>query len=259
MLRRTFITGLVGVTLATATLGALPALASPNPSWVHLGTHRVSHHLDRDIIQVGREEGRFERIFFRVHGNGLNVQDVRVIYANGTDEHLAVSEFIPEGGDSRQLDLRGWRRSIDRIELVYESSNRHRPAATVHVYGLKSASFEPDPMPAPAHDRGWEVIGTARAGHIVDHDTIDVGRSRGRFRALMLRSLDRDIQVYSVRVTFANGETQDLAYAGLLRAGSNSGVIDMSGHRRGIERVDLVYRTRGLLRSRANVELLGLH
>ena len=50
----------------------------------------------------------------------------------------------------------------------------------------------------------------------------------GRYRALMVRVLDRDIQVSGLKVTFASGATEDLPFSGLLRAGSNSGVLGLA-------------------------------
>ena len=106
---------------------------------------------------------------------------------------------------------------------------------------------------------GWRVIGSARTLARADDETVAIVAGAGRYRALMVRVLDRDIQVSGLKVTFASGATEDLPFSGLLRAGSNSGVLGLADGTRSVSRVDVTYRPRRKLDSHATIEVLGLN
>lgn len=86
--------------------------------WEELGCAAVSFSKDRDIIPVGRREGRFKAIRLRVFGNDIDIDRVRVIYGNGQPDELRVRNLLRQGDETRPLDLEGQRRSIERVELI---------------------------------------------------------------------------------------------------------------------------------------------
>src|SRR5262249_43189846 len=103
--------------------GAGPG-AGPGPGsgrdWVELGCQRVQlFGVDRDVIQVGRREGRFKAIRLHVRGADVNLLDLKVVYGNGEPDHIPVRSVIRQGDRTRPLDLRGWERVINRIEMTY--------------------------------------------------------------------------------------------------------------------------------------------
>ena len=102
-------------------------------NWELLGQQQVGFGVDRDVIRVGRREGRFEKIALEVSGNDIELLDLRVVYFHGPPQDLSVREFIRAGGRTRPLDLIGGDRTIDRIELVYRSRPGFRGQATVAV------------------------------------------------------------------------------------------------------------------------------
>jgi len=110
----------------------------PGPmAWDELGCKKVGFLVDRDVVRVGRQDGRFRAIRLRVEGNKVHMMDLRVVYANGGPDDIPVREEIRAGGQTRPLDLRGERRAIDRIEMVYRSQPSLRGQATICVDGLR--------------------------------------------------------------------------------------------------------------------------
>jgi hypothetical protein len=105
--------------------------------WEELGCQSVGLLGDRDTIRVGRREGRFKAIKLNVSGNSVHILDLKVIYANGDPDDIQVRSEIREGGETRPLDLRGFERSIDRIELVYRAKPNFKGRAKVCVTGLQ--------------------------------------------------------------------------------------------------------------------------
>jgi hypothetical protein len=101
-----------------------PPMPGPGPAaWVELGCQQVALvGKDRDTIRVGRREGRFKAIRLHVRGADVEVLNLRVIYANGEPDNLEVKHFIRQGERTRPLDLRGWERAIDRIDMAYKTA-----------------------------------------------------------------------------------------------------------------------------------------
>ena len=105
--------------------------------WVELGCQSVGLFGDRDVIRVGRREGRFKAIKLNVSGNSVYMMDLKVVYANGAPDDIPVRSQIREGGETRPLDLRGYDRSIDRVEMIYRAKPNFRGKARVCVSGLQ--------------------------------------------------------------------------------------------------------------------------
>jgi hypothetical protein len=123
-------------TRAIAT-GALICLAiAPTAAaarWERLGCQKVGFITDKDVIRVGRGEGRFKSIRLQVSGNKVYMDDLKVIYANGEPDDIPVRSEIRAGGQTRPLDLRGERRAIKQIEMKYRSQPNFKGEATVCV------------------------------------------------------------------------------------------------------------------------------
>lgn len=130
--------------------GAPPPQGPPHgggrPVWVELGCHQVALvGKDRDVIPVGRREGRFRAIRLNVRGADVDVRELRVIYANGEPDDLVVRTLIRAGDFTPALDLKGWQRAIDRVEMTFRTQlnpldiviKQRISAATVCVEGLQ--------------------------------------------------------------------------------------------------------------------------
>jgi hypothetical protein len=103
--------------------------------WEELGCSKAGFLPDKDTIRVGRREGRFSAIQLRVTGNKVHILNLRVVYEHGPPDDIDVRSEIREGGETRPLDLRGERRAIDRVELVYLAHPNFKGSARVCVFG----------------------------------------------------------------------------------------------------------------------------
>jgi hypothetical protein len=114
--------------------------------WEELGCQRVSlFGKDRDSVRVGRREGRFKAIRLHVRDADVEMLDLKVIYGNGEPDDIRVRNLIRAGDRTRPLDLRGWERSIDRVDMTYRTAvnpvdiiaKQRISTATVCVAGLQ--------------------------------------------------------------------------------------------------------------------------
>ncbi len=107
----------------------------PPQQWVELGCKRVNFLIERDVIPVGRKEGRFTAIRLRALGNKIQMLDLRVIYGNGVPDSIPVRATIAGGAETKPLPLKGDGRLITQIEMVYASQPSFKGQGTLCVDG----------------------------------------------------------------------------------------------------------------------------
>jgi hypothetical protein len=112
------------------------AHAQRRGGWVLLGERHIDGRADNDKIDVGKDNGTFRAIQFRVQGGRVNFDRIMVRYLNGEHEEISVRSEVPPGGKSRLIDLPGNRRVIESVSMWYSKDNwRVRP--TIRVYGIR--------------------------------------------------------------------------------------------------------------------------
>jgi hypothetical protein len=236
---------LLALPLIVMALTPASTAAWAQQGWVQLGCRDVGFNVDRDVIRVGRRDGRFTAIRLRVSGNDVRMLDLKVVYANGNPDDIPVRAVIRAPGVSRALDLRGSDRSIDRVELIYASRPNFRGRAQVCVDGREASAQ----APAPA----WVALGCKDVGFLVDRDVVQVSRRDGRFTAIRLRVAGNDVRMLDFKVVYSSGAPDDIPVRAVIRAGGLSGPLDLRGRDRAIERVELIYASRPNFRGRARV------
>jgi hypothetical protein len=249
----------ISMIIAAATSLAIASEAKAQPEqWVTLGCKAVGFQVDRDVVRVGRRDGRFRAIRLRAQGNNVFMLDLKVVYGNGAPDDIPVRAEVRAGGTSGRLDLRGQDRAIDRIEMIYRSQPNFRGQANVCVEGLAvlAAGGPPVVVPPPAGPQ-WVRLGCRSVGFRADRDVVRVDRRDGRFRAIRLRVAGNDIFIFDLKVVYGNGNPDDIPVKAQIRAGGTSGRLDLKGGARTIDRVELIYRSRPDFRGQAEVCVEG--
>jgi len=114
-----------------------PRAGAPG-EWRLLGTTHANHTADHDTIVVRGPFDNFRRIKFKVTDAPLNLRRMVVTYDNGEPDKIDTREDIPQGGESRVIDLRGvGQRSLRRIDFWYDTKGIGRGTADVTVFGMK--------------------------------------------------------------------------------------------------------------------------
>jgi len=238
-------------TTALFLLALIPApTAVMAQGWEQLGCRDVNFRVDRDVIPVGRRDGRFTAIRLHVSGNDVRVFDLKVVYGNGAPDDISVRAVIRAGSQSGPLDLKGHDRAIDRIQMIYASRPNFRGHARVCVEGRQVAR---GPGPRPSPSSAWMTLGCRVVNFALDRDVIPVSRRDGRFTAIRLRASGNDVRVLDLKVVYGNGVPDDIPVRAVIRAGSQSGPLDLKGHDRGIDRIQMIYASRPNFRGRAEI------
>ncbi len=106
-------------------------------TWVRLGRVTATHSADHDTIRVEGRNDDFRKLKFRVSDSPLNLHRIIVTYDNGGAERLDVRQNIPKGGETRDIDLQGGKRSIRTIEFWYDTKGLFNGKADVTAYGKR--------------------------------------------------------------------------------------------------------------------------
>lgn len=105
--------------------------------WVELGCKTVGFLIDRDVINLSRQDGTFSSIRLRARGNKIEIFDLRVVYGNGAVDVLPVRSVIPDRGETRPIALKGERRALSRVEMIYRAVPNFKGQALICVDGLR--------------------------------------------------------------------------------------------------------------------------
>ncbi|MBK9034849.1 MAG: hypothetical protein IPL61_26900 [Myxococcales bacterium] len=87
--------------------------------WDKLGERWVNGRADRDVIPVGRDDGRFTTIKLKAEHSALELFDVVVVFGDGTSFSPGTRLVFGQGAWSRDIDLPGGNRAIRRVEFRY--------------------------------------------------------------------------------------------------------------------------------------------
>jgi hypothetical protein len=127
--------GLAGPAAAAKVVQPQPGNAG---SWRLIGQTHADHGADHDTIIVKGPFDNFRKIKFKVTDAPLNMQHMVVTYDNGAPDKIEIRQNIPQGGESRVIDLRGiGKRSVRRIDFWYDTQGFLKGKADVTVFGMK--------------------------------------------------------------------------------------------------------------------------
>jgi hypothetical protein len=232
---------------------------------VLFGTQTVGFGVDRDVIRVGAEVGKFDRIRMRVLENDIFIRSMKVVFANGESEEVAYNADVKANSRTRWIQLKG-DRFIKEIQLIYNSKPNFKGRAYIEVYGEYAEGWLGPQGEGKKFNEGWVLLGGQTAGFTIDrNDIVKVGRNDGGFRKIRVNVKDETVTLFEVRVVYGNGEVDIIpANRTAVRPGGVYGPIDLKGGSRIIQEIRPTYRTRifqqgGVARGRAVVEFWGQH
>jgi hypothetical protein len=133
-----------------------------------------------------------------------------------------------------------------------------RGLAAIAVAALCTGLVTADAQAQP-RDRDWVELGCKQVSFLgADRDTIRVGRSEGRFKAIRLSARGNDVEMLDLKVIYANGAPDDIPVRALIRQGTRTRPLDLRGRERSIRQINMVYQKRLNFRGFATVCVEGL-
>lgn len=106
--------------------------------WKFIADKTVNFGVDRDVIHLGDFRDDFRQIRLHVTDAPLRMFDMKIHFDNGDVQDVELRAVIPQGGDSRVIDLVGGMRHIQKIEFWYKPGAKGRKGQSrVAVWGRK--------------------------------------------------------------------------------------------------------------------------
>jgi CBS domain-containing protein len=212
---------------------------------VLFGAQYVGFLTDRDVIRIGNEVGKFARIRLRVLENDIHINELKVVYANGESDTLAVNADIPKNSRTNWIDLRG-DRFIKEIQMVYRSRPSFSGQARIEIFGQYAPGWLGPSGEGRKYNQGWVLLGAQTAGFVgFDKDIIPVGSNEGGFRRIRVTVRDRAITLNEVKIIYSDGSEETIPVRTRVDAGGTYGPIDLKGQRRqAIDHLEAKYRSR---------------
>lgn len=231
---------------------------------VLFGAQNVGFGVDRDVIRVGNEIGKFNRIRMRILENDVFINELKVVYSNDEVDALVVNANIKANSRTEWFNLKG-DRFIKEIQMSYRSRPSLKGQARVEVFGEYADGWLGPNGEGRKYNQGWVLLGAQTAGFVgFDKDIIQIGKNEGGFKKIRVTVKDRAITLNELRVLYLNGADDIIPVRTKVDAGSTYGPIDLKGGIRAIKEIQAKYRSRFFDRSAAGkgmgiVEVWGQH
>ena len=104
--------------------------------WNFIGDKKVNFLVDRDVIHVTGNDN-YRQIKLKVTGGPVHILNMDIYFENGDKFDVSIRNRIPQGGESRVIDLPGGSRSIKKIEFWYETKGFLKGKGRVAVWGKR--------------------------------------------------------------------------------------------------------------------------
>jgi hypothetical protein len=102
--------------------------------WDFLGAREVRHFTEQNRV-FARGHRNYSQVKICVYNRPIRLYDLDVVYANGGHQDLRVRSVLRPGECTRAMDLRGFRRDIRFVNMVYQTAGRDfGPRAMVRVF-----------------------------------------------------------------------------------------------------------------------------
>ena len=87
--------------------------------WDKLGERMVDGKLDRDVIPVGKADGKFSKVMVVVEHSALEMFDVEITFGDGSKFSPPTRLVFEKNTTSREIDLPGDKRVIKQVAFKY--------------------------------------------------------------------------------------------------------------------------------------------
>jgi hypothetical protein len=238
--------------------------AIPPNGEVLFGVQDVGFLVDRDVIRVGSEIGKFDRIRLRVLKNEIFITDLKAIFADGQTETLISDAKIAAGRKTDWIPLKH-KGFIKEIQLVYRSKPDFKGEARVEVFGEYEPGWLGPNGEGRKYNDGWVLLGTDTAGSVgFDKVKIPVGQNDGGFKQLRVSVKDRDVTMTNLAVVYGDGAKDEVETKRTkIEADGAFGPVDLKQGAT-IKEIEATWRSRALATSKrdrayATVQVWGKH
>jgi hypothetical protein len=119
---------------AGTAIASLVMISPAQAAWVQIAERIVTDRFDVDNIVLPGPV-RYTRVKVCVYNNPVHFYDMDIFFANGGHQDVSLRQRLNNGECTRNIDLNGGARNINRIKFKYEEDSWFLGRAVVRVYG----------------------------------------------------------------------------------------------------------------------------
>jgi len=206
--------------------------------WTMLGEKQVDGRNDRDVIRVGRMEGRFTKLTVVVEDSDVELYDMLITFGSGQRYSPDMRQVFRNGQRTRAIDLPSEARFINRIEFRY-GNLPGGGRARVQVWAKEF--FPPPAKPSGFDPTGWTFLGEKHVDGWQDRDVIKV-RDRGRYNKVTVAVEDSDLELLELNIRYGRGQVFSPDVRQVYRDGQRTRTITLPAEAAGIRAIELKYK-----------------
>jgi len=218
----------------------------PDERLVPLGEEIAKFQRETDTFLIGPDKGRFSSLVFAAERANIRVVEVKVGFANGESETIAVGQSTSPQRNAIVVDLPGRGRRITTVDATYRTVPGEKRRAIVALSGRR---FVPPPLK-------FELVAQERFSLRQRELSVSVGRRAGRLDAIRVAAIGRDVFVREIIVIFGDGTEKVFPTNDWLSVDRPTPPLLLDRRGRFVDRVSLRIRPRRG-RRRAGIEVLG--
>ena len=209
-----------------------------DPDYERIASINADLRNDSFVIDVPRRGSRFEAIKIGALHRDVFLRRIVIAHRNGDLQTVRIDDWLDEGRTTPRIEIAKPRRSVRSVTIVTRSG-RTRDVVKFDLFAKRTPGSDADDRrfgPRPRVDRSGEPIGYDRLGRIRvlfagAVGRLEVGRGAGRMNSLALRAEGNDVFIRSVRVTYGNGQRDQITVERPLREDRVSPTILLDGAR----------------------------
>jgi Protein of unknown function (DUF2541) len=240
------VSGVLPATPTTATPSTAKPLSVVDGNDVMFGYQDVGFVVDKDVIKVGGNIGKFERIRMRVLKNDVHLNSVKIVYLDGEAEDVAVDADIKANTKTKWIELKNSDRFIKEIQLSYRSKANFKGQARIEVTGQYAADWLGKDGEGRKYNDGWVLLGSQTADYAgYDTDSVTVGKNEGGFARLRLIVRENPITLTRMTVAHFTGPDESFNFnRERIDPDKPYGPIEFKGGKTAIKEIRAQYRSR---------------
>lgn len=117
-----------------ALLAASPA-THIQQSWVKIGDRTVNYTVDHSEIVFEGVQKNLSALRVKVRKGAINLHRCAIFFDNGQTQDVDIMNAIPQGGESKMIELPADSRTIVKLVFTYDTKNRATQKAEVEIWG----------------------------------------------------------------------------------------------------------------------------